>query len=84
MNRSTVLQIIQSNIDDIRASQGLSSTDIVPETILLDGALDVDSLDLAGLVIALEEATNRDPFGGGFIDFRTAGELADLFAVEGQ
>jgi acyl carrier protein len=44
------------------------------------GSLGIDSLDLAGLVVDLQTSTGLDPFAAGFVNFRTAGELADLFA----
>jgi acyl carrier protein len=40
----------------------------------------MDSLDLAVLVVELEERIGKDPFKDGFVNFRTAGELADLYA----
>jgi hypothetical protein len=46
---------------------------------LLGGNLRIDSLDLAMLVRELEELNGHDPFAGGFIEFRTAGELAKLY-----
>jgi hypothetical protein len=39
----------------------------------------IDSLDLAMLVREMEERVGHDPFQDGFIDFRTAGELAKLY-----
>jgi acyl carrier protein len=50
--------------------------------LLLGGGLPIDSLDLAGLVVELELATGLDPFKDGFVEFRTAGELADLYSRE--
>jgi len=49
--------------------------------LLLDEeALPIDSLDLAQIVLDLQSLTGRDPFEAGFIEFRTAGELASLFS----
>ncbi|MBA3722583.1 MAG: acyl carrier protein [Parachlamydiaceae bacterium] len=47
-------------------------TDILNETNL-------DSLDLAQVVIMLEEKTGKDPFAKGFINFRTIQDLAALY-----
>jgi acyl carrier protein len=49
-------------------------------TEFLSGELDIDSLDLATLVVTLEDLTGRQPFRDGFRDFRTVGELATLFS----
>ncbi len=50
------------------------------ETVLLGSELGIDSLDLAVLVIELEERTGQDPFKNGFRPFTTVGELASLYA----
>ena len=39
----------------------------------------LDSLDLATLIVTLEEETGLDPFRDGFVEFRTIGELAALY-----
>lgn len=49
-----------------------AKTDILKESSL-------DSLDLALVVIMLEEKTGKDPFAQGFILFRTVEELAKLY-----
>jgi acyl carrier protein len=41
--------------------------------------LDLDSLNLALLIVKLEERTGRDPFRDGFENFQTVGELVDLY-----
>ncbi|MEI9905353.1 MAG: hypothetical protein WDN06_16430 [Asticcacaulis sp.] len=48
-------------------------------TVLLNGPFDIDSLDLATLVVVMEEKTGLTPFANGFVLFHTAGELAKLF-----
>ena len=40
----------------------------------------IDSLDLAILVITLEDATELKPFENGFVMFETIGELISLFS----
>jgi acyl carrier protein len=49
-----------------------SQTDILRDTSL-------DSLDLAQVIVMLEEKTGNDPFAKGFINFRTVEELARLY-----
>jgi len=49
-----------------------SHTHILTETPL-------DSLDLAIIVVKLEEKTGKDPFKSGFIPFATIEELAKLY-----
>jgi hypothetical protein len=39
----------------------------------------IDSLALALVIVKLEELTGKDPFKGGFISFRTVGELVRLY-----
>jgi acyl carrier protein len=47
---------------------------------LIGGQLPIDSLDLATIIVEMQEFTGRDPFKNGFSEFRTVGELATLFA----
>ena len=51
------------------------------DTLLLGGRLGIDSLDLAAIVVNLSEIAQNDPFANGFIEFRTVGELARLYAA---
>ncbi|WP_029008233.1 acyl carrier protein [Azospirillum halopraeferens] len=60
--------------------KGLEAPVIAADAPLLGGDLPIDSLDLATVVVELEERTGRDPFRDGFVSFRTAGELAALYA----
>lgn len=70
-----IVQIVQRTLSD----KGLTAPPIGPETELLGGEVGIDSLDLAMLVRELEEVVGHDPFQDGFIEFRTAGELARLY-----
>ncbi len=79
MEKQEVLNAIQKLVTDILEQKGLDVVALDASTELLGGELGIDSLDLATLVRELEETTGRDPFGEGFIEFRTAGELADLY-----
>jgi acyl carrier protein len=79
MNEQELLDLIKQILDRIAASKGTTAPRIRPDTALLGGGLPIDSLDLAALVVELEQATGLDPFKAGFVDFRTAGELARLY-----
>lgn len=71
-----ITRLVAQVLDD----KGLEAAEITADTELLDGSVGIDSLDLAMLVRELEEVAGHDPFAAGFIDFRTAGELAKLYA----
>lgn len=73
---SNITTIVVRTLDD----KGLKAPSIDSSTELLGGALKIDSLDLAMLVRELEDVVGHDPFAEGFIEFRTAGELAKLYA----
>lgn len=79
MNEQEVLGRIEKLVVDIVTGKGGKAPKIESGTELLGGGVGMDSLDLAVLVRELEEATGHDPFAEGFIDFRTAGELAKLY-----
>ena len=68
-------------MNQILESKGVGRVTITEDTVLLDGAVSIDSLDLAQIVLDLQTVTGRDPFASGFIEFRTAGELASLFSA---
>ena len=79
MSEQELLDLIKTVIDRIAASKGTTAPTISANTALLGGGLPIDSLDLATLVVELEQATGRDPFKSGLADFRTAGQLAELY-----
>ncbi len=79
MTEEEVLQHIQKLVNNALSDKGEDPQDVGPETELLGEELGIDSLDLAMLVRELEQITGHDPFKDGFIDFRTAGELAKLY-----
>ncbi len=80
MNRDQILTAIHESVGRALTDKGLPGQDMSAETVLLGSSLGIDSLDLATVVIQLTEATGRDPFEKGFVEFRTVGELADLFS----
>lgn len=79
MNNQDVVKQIETILGGIAQSKGMTMPKVEADTQLLGGALPIDSLDLATLVVELEQATGHDPFKRGFINFRTAGELANLY-----
>jgi acyl carrier protein len=75
-----VLGHIQRLVTTTLQNKGMPEAKIDSGTELLGGSVGIDSLDLAMLVRELEEVAGHDPFANGFIEFRTAGELAKLYA----
>jgi acyl carrier protein len=51
-----------------------------PESIFLQGDLQMDSLDLAVFLLILEEKTGQDPFRSGFQSFVSVADLAAIYA----
>jgi acyl carrier protein len=79
MTKQMMIERICAMIERIAAEKGLTVQPIAEETVLLGSTLGIDSLDLAAIVVELSESTGKDPFQGGFIEFRTVGELGDLY-----
>ena len=79
MAKNELLEKIRTIIGRIAAEKNLTVQPIAEETVLLGSTLGIDSLDLAALVVELSEATAKDPFQDGFVEFRTVGELGDLY-----
>jgi acyl carrier protein len=79
MNEQQILEQIGTLVGRILSDKGQKPVAIQANTELLGGGVGIDSLDLAMLVRELEEAFGFDPFQDGFIEFRTAGELAKLY-----
>lgn len=73
------LETIASVVARILSEKGAPATDLKPGTVFLGDDLPFDSLDLATLLVELEEKTGKDPFRAGYRAFRTAGELAALY-----
>lgn len=74
--RELALGFLKSSLAD----KGLAMAAVDDHSQLLGPELGIDSLDLATVVVQLIEATGKDPFAGGFIEFTTFGELVQLFA----
>ncbi|MCL6506549.1 MAG: hypothetical protein K6T59_05955 [Bryobacteraceae bacterium] len=81
MSHEELLARIQAVLNQILDAKGVPRVELREEVPVLDGTLPIDSLDLAQIVIELQTATGKDPFRDGFIEFRTVGELARLFAA---
>lgn len=80
MTESEVLAEISKIVRRMLEDKGEEVATIDANTELLGGAIRIDSLDLAMLVLEMENVIGFDPFAEGFIEFRTAGELAKLYA----
>lgn len=80
MTEQEVLGHIQRLVSNALEGKGLPDSKVDSGTELLGGSVGIDSLDLAMMVRELEEVAGHDPFADGFIEFRTAGELAKLYA----
>ena len=75
----SAIELVRVELAAILRDKGVPDHAVEDDTPLLNGPLGIDSLDLAMLVVALEEKTGLKPFERGFVLFRTAGELARLF-----
>ena len=80
MTQPEILDAIRRFVNETRQNKGMPPISVQESTALLGGDAGLDSLDLAALVVELQSETERDPFEQGFINFATAGELAELFA----
>lgn len=79
LHTATLRELITHQIGDIRASKGQPPAPLSDDTVLGEGGLDFDSLDLAVLVAGLEQATGVDPFASEVPRFRTFGEFVALY-----
>ena len=79
MTKHEIIEKIRKMIERTIGENGLMVQSIAEETVLIESTLGIDSLDLAAIVVELSEVTGKDPFQGGFIEFRTVGELSDLY-----
>ena len=79
MTDSELIHQITEILGRIAGNKGATLPSVDATTQLLGGGLPLDSLDLALLVVEMEEATGFDPFASGFVNFRTVGELAQLY-----
>ncbi|NJN63394.1 MAG: acyl carrier protein [Acidobacteria bacterium] len=78
--RAEVLSAIEHEIHIVLEQSGRDKVPVLPTSRVLGGDLGLDSLDLAQVVVALQERFQKDPFADGFINFTTVDELAALYA----
>lgn len=77
-----IMALIAEELGRIVADKGAALPPLAPDTVFLGGALPIDSLDLATLLVVLEQRTGQDPFRAGFRQFTTVGELAALYGAD--
>ena len=75
---SHFLNLITEETQKILNSKGLGEAKITAATNFLTD-LQMDSLDLATLIINLEDLTQLEPFRNGFKSFHTVAQLAALY-----
>lgn len=78
MNVDTVQTAVHAVINRVLTESGRPARDI-GDTDTFTGTLGLDSLDLAVMVVGLEQTLGVDPFRSGAQAVRTVGELADLY-----
>lgn len=74
-----MLAIIAEELARIVADKGETLPPLTPDSVFLGGDLPIDSLDLATLLVVLEQRAGQDPFRAGLRQFTTVGELAALY-----
>ncbi|WP_044558469.1 acyl carrier protein [Azospirillum sp. B4] len=80
LNAGAMLAVIHNEVLKILGDKGVAwAGRFGPDTRFLGGDLPFDSLDLATLLVAMEQKTGQDPFRAGFRQFTTAGELAAFY-----
>ncbi len=77
---SEVISLIEASLNEILRAKGAGAIRVAPETRLIDGGIPIDSLDLAQLLLELQNGTGKDPFANGFINFESVDELSRLFS----
>lgn len=78
--REQLITLIVRRAQQLLRDKGLKPVVLTESTHLLDGSIGIDSLDLAAIVVDLQNNTGKDPFENGFVPFSTMGELVDLYA----
>jgi acyl carrier protein len=80
MERSNILTTITDVVNRLRRQNGLDAVEVCDDSSLLDGSLGIDSLDLAALVVELDEtlANGTTEFDGRPV--ATVGQLAAIYA----
>lgn len=73
-----IRETICSAINRVRTDSGRPAMEI-DDTFALTGELELDSLDLAQLVVSIEKELGVDPFRDGTATARTVGELVVVY-----
>jgi acyl carrier protein len=77
----SMFALIVEELGRIAADKGERLPPLTADSVFLGGELPIDSLDLATLLVVLEQRTGQDPFRAGFRHFTSLGELAALYTV---
>lgn len=76
-----LIELILDSLRDFLAEKNLPvPATLGPDSAFLQGDLPMDSLDLAVLLLVLEEKVGHDPFRDGFKAFNTVADLAAIYA----
>lgn len=73
-----VYQLVEAETRQLLADKGVDVSVIKTDSQFFRD-LQMDSLDLATLIVNLEQKFGVDPFRKGFITFLTVGELAHIY-----
>ena len=77
-----ISNLVKECVTEALDAKGYEVPELSNDSVLLGGDIRIDSLDLAGIVVRLQEVTGLDPFKDGFIDFKTIGELSKLYEAK--
>ncbi len=80
MNYEEVRSEIETIVNRLLTQKGFAPMTLEGSSRFLGSDIPLDSLDLAVVLTQLERVLKKDPFKDGFKNFRTVGELAQLYA----
>ena len=73
------LEVVANEFRTVFKNKGMQPPVLTPETVL-DGALGLESLDFAEVVMRLEQVFGKDPFGGETVpEVNTLADLCGLY-----
>jgi len=78
ISRDELVPFIIQRVQQLAKDKGAQAPSMNENSSLVNGT--IDSLDLAALVVELQEKTKRDPFEKGLVAFDSVGDLAELYA----
>jgi acyl carrier protein len=78
--RQELTAFVISTLQQLAQDKGEKAPDLSENSSLIDGGIGIDSLDLAVVIVRLQEKTGKDPFSQGFVGFSTVRELVNLYA----